>query len=74
MSEPQALTGERLRNLRMICGLTPPALAAMLGYGERQLRRFETGESPIPDELTGRLKPILLAHMEHVRLSVQDSL
>ena len=69
---PPKLTGERLRNLRMICGLTQAELADKLNYHEDSLARFERGESTMPADLLSRLKPVLIAHMQHVGSILQE--
>lgn len=66
------LTGERLRNLRMMCGLRREELAPRLGYCAEQLARIERGDSPMPTDLAGRLKPVLLAQMEDVARKLHE--
>lgn len=56
------LTGERLRNLRMICGCNREEFGAKLGYDPQHLGRFERGEARIPDHLIYRLREILTEH------------
>lgn len=66
------LTGERLRNLRMILGLTQMELADKLGYNDQSIARYEQGRSPVPPEMTGLLKPLLIEHMNLAQSAMQD--
>lgn len=62
MTEPGKavrLTGERLRNLRMIHGLTREQMAPLLGYSCQHLGDIERGEHPIPVGLSQRLARVL---------------
>jgi transcriptional regulator with XRE-family HTH domain len=53
------LTGARLRNLRMIHGLTREQMAPLLGYSAWHLGDLERGDTPIPDGLKERLRVVL---------------
>jgi len=69
------LTGERLRNLRMICGCNREQFGAKLGYDPQHLGRFERGESNIPDHLVDRLRVILAEHsatVNHAMKTLQE--
>lgn len=46
-SQPRTPASARLRELRIAAGLTQQELANRRGVDVRQVRRFETGESPM---------------------------
>lgn len=46
-SVPRTPASARLRELRLAAGLTQEQLAERRGVDVRQVRRFETGESPM---------------------------
>lgn len=58
------MTAEQFHKARQTLGLTQPALAQALGMTERQVRRLETGESPIRP-LVAREIDRMLAHHAH---------
>lgn len=66
------LTGDRLRQLRMMCGLRREELAPRLGYCTEQLARIERGDSPMPADLASRIKPILLAQIQDVAKKLHE--
>lgn len=53
------LTGERLRNLRMMHGLRREDMAPLLGYSCDHLGALERGEYPVPADLSPRLAKVL---------------
>lgn len=64
MSTP--LTKERLRNLRMTCGLTREAMASLLDYNCKYYAALERGDYPLPPGLIPRLRQVLKDHADHM--------
>jgi transcriptional regulator with XRE-family HTH domain len=52
-----SVVGDRLRQERLLAGLSPEELARKLGVGRDTVGRYESGERPLhPDRLVGALK------------------
>lgn len=65
---PRHMYGREIRAKRNELGLTLTATAAVLGYSKAALSRYETGESPIPDDLPRKLDMAFGAHGMFTRL------
>lgn len=65
------LTGERLRNLRMMHGWRREDLAPLLGYSTQHLGALERGVYPIPPELPPMFVRVMKARREEMEAASQ---
>lgn len=63
----------RIRELRKGLGLTVTQLASQIGRDSSTLVRYETGKSPIPDDIKGSLAEIFGCSRSHVMGWDQDA-
>jgi transcriptional regulator with XRE-family HTH domain len=67
------LTGQRLRELRELSGLTQQELADLLGYHWHHLSQIENGRRSVPTSVRMKLKSVLIKAMRSRLTEVENA-
>jgi transcriptional regulator with XRE-family HTH domain len=63
--------GDRLREIRIACGLTQEELAEKLSLGAQQIWRYESGTTKPSSEIVGRIASTLSVNADYL-LGISD--